>query len=198
MALSHRIAKAAILMVALGLTVVLGVGIWRGKVQQDRLESAAATEPVPEAAMRLADMEYTEMQQGRRIWTLKASEARYFQEEQKTELTAVRVTFFLENGEEVLLEGEEGILFAGSKNIELRKAVQAILPDGYVVTTDRAFYDHAVRTLSSETALELAGPDILLKGARWRYLFLEEMGVLEGGVTAKVVLLPSPTNSVSQ
>lgn len=198
MALSHRIAQAAILMVALGLTVALGVGIWRGKVQQDRLESAAATEPVSEAAMRLADMEYTEMQEGRRIWTLKSSEAKYFQEEQKTELTAVRVTFFLESGEEVLLEGEEGILFAGSKNIELRQAVQAILPDGYVVTTDRAFYDHAARTLSSETAIELTGPDILLKGARWRYLFLEESGVLEGGVTGKVVLVPPSTNSVSQ
>lgn len=195
MVLSRKIAQGLILALALGLTAMLVLGIWRGKTQQK--EQVAQQGESTDAAMKLSDMEYTEMQEGRQLWTLKATEARYFQEEQKTELSAVRLTLFLEDGDQVLLESKKGILFAGTKNIELSDTVRATLPRGYTLSTEKAFYDHQVKAIHSDTLLHLKGPDIDLQGNQWRFQIPERQGMVEGQVRATVVLLP-PNTQLSQ
>ena len=193
MTLSGKLVQGFVLLIALGVTSVLVFGVWRGKTQQEQ-------QPVPvaettDAEMKLTDMEFTEMQQGKRFWTLRASEAKYFQGQQRTALTSVRLTFFLEGGDEVRLESKEGVLYAGSKNIELWDSVKAVLPRGYELTTEKAAYDHEQRTISSDTAIRLTGADLDVRGTRWKYLIPDRQAVIEGGVKASLVFLPLKTKS---
>jgi LPS export ABC transporter protein LptC len=186
---SSKLAQVVILTIVLGLTAVLGMGVWRGKGQKEQQATAPPSES-PEPEMKLTDMEYTEMQEGRRLWSLKAAEARYFQDEQKTLLSSVFLTFFLEDGDEIHLESRKGILFAGTKNIELWDSVHAVMPKGYELSTERAFYDHEAKRIISQTIISVSGPDLRLEGQQWEYRIPEHMAVLDGGVTATLRFAP--------
>ncbi|GLI36198.1 hypothetical protein DAMNIGENAA_36310 [Desulforhabdus amnigena] len=192
---SRKLLQGLVLTLALGLTSVLMVGIWKGKTMKEQ-RVVEESEPT-EAEMKLTDMEYTEMQEGNRIWTLKASEANYFQDEQKTLLTSVLLTLFLKSGEEIYLKSQKGILFAGTRNIELTDSVEATLPQGYTLSTEKAFYNHEARTIQSESLIHLTGPDVDLQGKRWQFHIPEREGIIEGGVRATVVFLP-PKSQPSQ
>ena len=188
---TRKLAQVIVLAIAVGLTAVLVMGIWKGKGQKEQVVTAPSETPEPE--MKLTDMDYTEMQEGRRLWTLKASEARYFQDEQKTLLTSVVLTFFMEDGKEVHLESRQGILYAGTKNIELWDSVHAEISGGYALSTERAFYEHKVKKISSETLISVSGPDLQLEGQHWEYRIPEHMGIVEGGVKATLTSLSLKT-----
>lgn len=178
------------LLVASGavVVVVLVVAMWIGSSRTPG--PPPDSEPPPDAEMRLTDMEYTEMQGGRRLWALKADEARYFQSQQESVLKSVHLTFFLENGEEVHLRSEEGILYTETKNIELWSSVRSDLPRSYVIETDHAYYDHEKKLLYSNTPVHVTGKDMDLTGQQWTFNIPERSAALEGGVTASVRLNP--------
>ena len=181
-----RIAQAFILLVIAGLSLVLVVGMWRGKAHKNQQQVAQTCPTDPE--MKLTDMEFTEMQHGKRFWTLCASEAKYFQDEQKTFLQSVHLTFYLDKGgEEIQLYSKEGVLHAGTKNIELHGAVRAELPRGYVVTMDKALYDHQKRLVWSEVPVNISGPGLDLDGKNWEYKIPEQTALIGGGVHASLV-----------
>jgi len=176
------------LIVALGLSAVLVKGVWEGKSQNEHRMAPEADSTPSDAEMKLTDMEYTEMQDGKKLWAVVASEARYFQNEQKTHLTTVRLTVFGENGGDIHMESREGILYAGTKNIELWGAVHAMLPQGYELFTERAFYEHQEKVISSQTHIHMFGPEVeSLEGEVWEYRMGECKALLEGGVQATLV-----------
>lgn len=182
--ISLKSSHLLVLATALTLAFLLFMGVWKAKTQKEKGQQTAAVSDEPSAEMKLTDMEYTEMQKGRRIWTLKAEEAKYFQEDQKTALTRVRLVFFMENGEEIHLQSQQGVLHAGSKDIELWHAVHAVFPKGYELSTERARYNHKQNLISSETAILITGPDLKLEGKHWKYVIAERRALLGGRVQA--------------
>ncbi len=164
----RKFAQIVILLIVGGLSLVLAGGLLKGKIVKKSQEA-----PQPESSqseMKLTDIEFTEMEQGKQFWTLRASEAVYFHDRQMTKLKSVHLTFHLENDEgEVILESSEGVLYSGTKNIELRKDVRATLPRGYVLLTDSADYDHLRRMVSSESAIRVFGPGGEVDGSKWEY-----------------------------
>lgn len=192
MTVSGRLFQGAALAFALGLTIMLIVGVWKGGSQKEQ-QAAVQTADKSEAEVTLKDMEYTELQEGKRLWTIRAAEARYFQEEQKTFLWTVRIAFFLESGDEIQLESREGSLHAGTKNIELWDKVHAMLPRGYQLFTEHARYDHQQQTISSQALIRLEGPDVQVEGTRWEYRIPDYQAVVEGGIRGTLVFLPPKT-----
>lgn len=185
MTFPRKIAQVFIISIVVGLSLVLVMGIWKGKAQKSQQPAAQAGESAGE--MKLTDMEFTEMQQGKRFWTLCASEATYFQDQQKTLLKAVRMNFYMNKDEELQLESKEGTLHAGTKNVELRDSVRVILPRDYVITSERALYDHKNKTISSDEPIRISGPGLELEGRRWEYRIPEHVAAIGGGVTASMV-----------
>ena len=177
------------------LSSALAIGVWKGN--SEKQQPPAAVVEQSDAEMSLTDMEYTEMQGGKRSWTLKANNARYFQAEQKSLLTAVRLTFFLDSGEEIHLESKEGILYAGTKNIELWGGVQAHFPQDYELNTEHASYDHKAKIIFSDSVIRVAGPDVQVSGNRWKYTIPARQVILEGNVRASMAFLPTKDNSQS-
>jgi LPS export ABC transporter protein LptC len=180
--------KWLLLMALLLLGGVLALALW----QEKRPTHEPATQPETSAAaeMTLAGIEFTEIEQQRKSWTLKAAAARYFQNEQKTELKDVHLVFFLKSGEDVQLRSQTGVLYAGTKNIELMGGVQAVVAKAYSLTTQYAYYDHQRKTISSATALYVQGPEILLEGQNWEYSMAEQRARIQNGVTATISFSP--------
>ena len=181
-----KLAQFLVIMIIVALSLVLAAGIWKGKsrpVQQDAQQVCPA-----DAEMKLTDMEFTEMQEGKRFWTLCASEAKYFQDQQKTLLQKVSLTLYLEKtGEEIHLESREGVLHAGTKDIELRGNIHVALPREYVLTTETAYYSHSSRVVESDDPVHISGPGLELDGNRWKYRIADHVAKVDGKVTASLV-----------
>ncbi len=188
-----KLVQSAILIVALGMSVMLVVGVWRGKEQKHH-EMISSVADASTAQMKLTDMDYTEMRNGRRSWTLHAAEARYYQMAQKTALQTVRLVFFLKNGVKIHLRSRRGILYAGSKDIELWGAVHAELPQGFQLFTERAVYRHKQKLILSQTPITITGPDLRVVGNHWKFLIPERQAFLGGNVHATVKLDPVKRN----
>lgn len=182
----RNILQVLVALVIVGLTIALAAGIWGGKPQKVK-EDVPKETGTPEAEMKLTDMEFTEMQQGKKFWTLRASEAKYFQGEQKTALKTVHLTFHLEKDQQIQVESERGIMYAGTKNIELRDSVRAILPDGYVMTMEKASYDHSKKLVFADVPIHISGPGVEVDGNSWEYKIPDHVASLSGGVKVSLV-----------
>lgn len=186
MGYKSKLAQYFIIFVIVALSLVLAAGIWRGKSRP--VQEVAQQAPPSEAEMKLKDMEFTEMQEGRRYWTLCASEAKYFQDQQKTLLLAVRLTFYMDKtNEEIHLESREGVLHAGTKDIELNGDIKVALPRDYVVTTEKAHYIHNTRMVESDTPVHVSGPGLELDGEKWKYRISDHVVYVDGKVNATLV-----------
>lgn len=188
MKFSKKIAWFSVLGCVLLVAVLAVRGTWKAKNQKER--QTTALDEASDAEMKLTDMEYTEMERGRRAWTLKAEEAKYYQDDQKTALSRVRLQFFLQDGEEIQLESSQGVLHAGSKDIELSGQVHAVFPNGYEMSSEKATYHHKQSLISSETSILVTGPDLSLKGRHWKYDIPARRASLEGQVQATLALTP--------
>ena len=182
----RNIAQVLVALVIVGLSIALAAGIWGGKHQKVR-EDAPKETGAPDAEMKLTDMEFTEMQQGKKFWTLRATEAKYFQDQQKTDLKTVHLTFHMEKDQQILVESKQGVMYAGTKNIELRDSVRATLPDGYVMTMDKAFYDHNKKLVFADVPIHISGPGVELDGNTWEYKIPDHIALLSGGVKVSLV-----------
>jgi len=181
-----KLAQFFVVVVIIGLSLVLAAGIWKGKsrpVQQEVKQDGPA-----DAEMKLTDMEFTEMQEGKRFWTLRASEAKYFQDQQKTLLQAVRMTFYTDEGEEIHVQSREGVLHAGTKDVELRGNIRAELPNEYVATMETANYNHTNGIVESDDPVHISGPGLELDGNRWTYKMADHLAKVSGKVTVSLIV----------
>lgn len=178
-----KLTKMGIVTAILALSATFVWGVWQGLERKGRQWAGPGGEK-PDAEMKLTDMEYTEMEEGRRRWTIKASEVHYFQEERKTLLSLVDLVLFLENGDKIYLKSNKGIVYADTKNIDLWDSVRATVPDEYELRTEKASYRHEERVVFSSSPIRISGPELRLQGKQWKYMLSEQRTFLEGEVEA--------------
>jgi len=182
-----KLAQFFVILVVVALSLILAAGIWKGKSRQMK-QDAQQVCPA-DAEMKLTDMEFTEMQEGKRYWTLCASEAKYFQDEQKTLLQTVHLTLYLDKtGEEIHLKSRDGVLHAGTKDIDLSGNIRVALPREYVLTTETAHYTNSDRIIKSDDPVHISGPGLELDGNRWKYRIADHVAKIDGKVTASLVV----------
>ncbi|MEJ5366160.1 MAG: LPS export ABC transporter periplasmic protein LptC [Desulfosoma sp.] len=165
------------------------------KMKKDRAAQEASSAPSVDSDIRLTDMDYTEVQEGKPMWRIKAHEAKYYEGEQKTLLTQVDLTLFMESDREVRLASDHGLLHTGRKDIELWGRVTARVPQGYEVQTDKVYYDHEAQKIRSQSPVRLAGPQVDLQGNQWQYDLATSTVLVEGEVRALVRGLFSVRNA---
>jgi LPS export ABC transporter protein LptC len=180
--------KWIVMLLGLGLSVGLITIYVKGREPASRVETAPMVESAGE--MVLTNIEFTEIEQEKRKWTLKATQARYFQEGQKTELEDVHLVLYMSSGDEVELRSETGILHAGSKDIELVGQVHALIAHSYQVNTDYAYYNHKEQKIHSDSSIHVEGPELLLDGGRWQYQVGQQQGTVDGDIKARLIFTP--------
>lgn len=187
MSTKGKVAQYLVIIVIAGLSLILIAGVWKGKTRPTQQEDQQVCPT--DAEMKLTDMEFTEMQEGKKFWTLCATEAKYFQDQQRTLLQAVHLTFYIEKtNEEIHVRSREGVLHAGTKDIELHGNIVADLPREYVMTTETANYSHEKRIVQSEDPIHISGPGLELDGNGWEYTIADHVAKVHSHVKATLVV----------
>jgi hypothetical protein len=87
------------------------------------------------------------------------------------------------------LHSRRGILYAGSKNVELMDGVRATIAQAYQLQTPYAYYNHQ-RKIISGTAIHADGPELVLDGKSWEYSISEQRASIQEGVHASLSFAP--------
>ena len=82
--------------------------------------------------------------------------------------------FFLENGKQVELEGDTGVLHNDTNNMEINGNVRVRYDEAYELSTDRLLYDQGKELIHTAAPILVEGEGIVLKGQGMR-LELPEM-----------------------
>ena len=121
-----------------------------------------------EGSLSLSNFEYRDVKEGNARWTVWADTATYFEDRRETILDRVKAIFFLENGKQVELEGDVGVLHNDTNNMEINGNARVRYDDAYELSTDRILYDREEELIHTAAAILVEGEGIVLKGLGMR------------------------------
>jgi len=144
-------------------SVILTTVIYRHLQQQSPKELLSM---LPENIdLAVADLHYTQNEEGRRSWTLDADTAEYERDSGLARLTAVRLLFY-EAGKfgDVNLVADEGQLAQETRQVDVWGNVSIKAEGGEQLFTERLHYDDEIRQLSTEDPVRILSSDVELTG----------------------------------
>ena len=113
--------------------------------------------------MQLSGVNYTEVTEGRRDWTLEADTLHYYKGSKLMVFDKVNITFFTGEGE-ILVTGDVARYDKKTKNVKLVGRVRALDPKGYRMTARELWYDVSTRTVFAPGFFKINGPKLDLEG----------------------------------
>ena len=121
-----------------------------------------------QGSLSLNNFEYRDVKEGNARWTVWADRATYFEDRRETILDQVKAVFFLENGKQVELEGDTGVLHNDTNNMEINGNVRVRYDEAYELSTDRLLYDRGKELIHTAAPILVEGEGIVLKGQGMR------------------------------
>lgn len=113
--------------------------------------------------MVLNNIHHESMRHGIKEWAIDAKKALYLNAENKILFDDIATTFFLKDGETILLTGRRGVLNTETQDMEMTGNVVAH-GKGYEISTKALSYRHQTRTITSAAPFSLVGGPIRLTG----------------------------------
>lgn len=144
----------SVVVIAVGLIIVVYMGYRRLSEAPELL-----LETLQDGAdMSIGKIHQTATRDGKREWSLEAESAHYMEDKKEVILKDLSVTFYLDNGDEVYLTAQRGILNTGSNDIEVSGSV-IIKKDSYRLTTEKLNYENKKRIIFTSSPILLTGED---------------------------------------
>jgi LPS export ABC transporter protein LptC len=190
----RRVLTAVFVLVLGSVAVLVGRTMWR-QWQAELL--TRGVEMLPGVSQHIRDFRRVKLKDGRKVWEVAAKEAHYIDDEASVIVRSALVKWYLEDGREIGLRGDEGrILLDGSevRRVELSGGIEVTLAD-YVVSTDRAAYDHAENRISAPGSVSVSGEALDLSGEGMSVDVERQRLYLTRGVS--MVLRPGPLEEAS-
>ena len=144
----------SIVLIAVGIVVVVYMGYRRLSETPEILLSTLQDG----ADMSIGKIHQTATRDGKREWSLEAASAHYIEDQNQVILNELSVTFYLDDGDEVYLTAQQGVLNTGSNDIEVSGNV-IIKKDTYRLTTDKLNYENKQRIIFTRGPVLLTGED---------------------------------------
>lgn len=119
-------------------------------------ELAVSSKTGPQEAMVVERVHQSAVREGRTEWSLDAATAQYRLNEKKVLLTDMAVTFFTRDDQKVYLTARHGTLMTDSHDMEAHEEV-VVFNDAYRLETERMFYAHASRMITSDAPVKING-----------------------------------------
>lgn len=160
------------LRVAVVVAFLLGLGgvgslVARSMWQHHRLDLLQrGLEILPGVSQHIQDFRRVKMKDGRKVWEVAAADARYFDETNTVVVRGAVLSWYLEDGRRIGLEGDEGriVLEDGDvTRVELKGGIDVFLAD-YRVHADSAVYDRSTDLITAPGDVEIVGDSLQLQG----------------------------------
>jgi LPS export ABC transporter protein LptC len=134
-----------------------------------------------EATISLAEIQHTATRDGKKEWILTAKSAYFVSEKKKTYIQYPSVVFFMDDGGEVLLSAQEGVIKTDSNDITASGNVEIKHKD-YILNAQKLYYIHDKRLIFSKLPVEIRGANFHLTADRMSYDLKANKSVLDGNV----------------
>lgn len=144
----------SIVLIAVGIVIVVYMGYRRLSETPELILSTIQDG----ADMSIGKIHQTATRDGKREWSLEAASAHYMENKKEVILNELSVTFYLDDGDEVYLTAERGVLNTGSNDIEVSGNV-IINKDTYQLTTEKLNYENKQRIIFTRGPVLLTGED---------------------------------------
>lgn len=147
-----------------GIASLVGGSLWR-QHRRDLIERKLV-QMLPGVSQRIQDFRRVKMQDGRKVWEVAAADARYFEEQGVIMVLKPVVAWYLADGREVGMRGEQGRIRLEDKEIatvEVDGGIEVALAD-YRISTAGAIYNHGDGTISSSSPVEITGKAMDVRG----------------------------------
>ena len=144
----------SIVLIAVGIVVVVYMGYRRLSDTPERILSTLQDG----ADMSIGKIHQTATRNGKKEWSLEAASAQYMEDKQQVILNELSVTFYLDDGDEVYLTAERGILNTGSNDIEVSGNV-IVKKDTYRLSAQKLNYENKQRVIFTRGPVLLTGND---------------------------------------
>jgi LPS export ABC transporter protein LptC len=159
----RRLFTLALIVLVGGVGFLVGRSMWH----QHRLDLLQkGLDVLPGVAQHIRDFRRVKVQGGRKVWEVAAKDARYFDEDKTVVISEAVMKWYQEDGREIGLRGDEGrIVLDGRevRRVELKGHIEVDLAD-YVVTTERAVYEHEENRISAPGRVIVSGEALELSG----------------------------------
>ena len=183
-----RSKKKIVLWVLLaGIAVLTGLLV-RGyfKYREFRENPAKIVEAIPEGTnIVLGEVRHTAVREGRKEWVLEAASAHYSERSKEAVFEDVRVIFFMDNGDEVHLQGRKGTINTASNDMQVTGAVR-IQKEDQALMTERIEYNHETRYLTSQSPVRIVGRNFDLRADTMEVDLAAETARFTGAVEGRI------------
>lgn len=143
-----------------------------------------ALDLLPNVAQRIRDFHRVKVDNGRKVWEVAATEARYYEDEGMVVVKEPMVSFFLKDGRTVALRGDEGKVYLGGRDLQLVELVGDIhvqLGD-YSLRAEYASYDRRNDMIVAPGKVEISGDTFDARGEQMEVSIDSQRLKLSGGV----------------
>lgn len=159
-----RVTLVAAVLLALGAVAALvGRSLW----QQHQMEILQQTlKMLPGVSQHIRNFRQVKMKDGRKVWEVAASDARYFDDNDSIVVHGPVLSWYLEDGRRIGLEGDEGRIQLDKGDVarvELDGNIQVFLA-GYEVRAERAVYDRSTDLITVPGAVQITGRALEVRG----------------------------------
>ncbi|MBL0714301.1 MAG: LPS export ABC transporter periplasmic protein LptC [Desulfosarcina sp.] len=174
-------------------SLLLGVIILAGLLvrvyfhyREFRENPAKLIEALPEGAnIVLGEIRHTAVREGKKEWILEATSAHYSESSREAVFKDVKVTFFMDNGEKVNMEGQKGIINTDSNDMRVSGNVR-VQKDDYALLTEMIEYNHKTRHIASQSPIRISGRDFELRADAMQIDLASEKAFFNGAVEGQI------------
>lgn len=121
-----------------------------------------------EANLTIKNFQHVATENGEKKWTLEASSASLYTQQDTARLTDISVTFSMKKGNDLSVHADKGVLNIKTNDMTISGNIIAQLPD-YSLTTENLNYQHASRMIQVNEPVEIIGQSMTLKAGSFTY-----------------------------
>lgn len=144
---------------------------------------ATAPGSMDSADATISQFTFTQTKGGAVQWQVQAQEARLFERDRRAMLQIVAVTLFGQQGKELTVTGDDGVLDTETKNFTLSNRSEPLVvhtESGYVIYTNHLAWTDQTREIRTQDSVRIVGHGLEVTGrGLLGHLDTEEFEVLE-------------------
>lgn len=175
-----------LILVALVLSIGAGVGFMIVRSHLMSNPELLLDQVAKHVDLSLKNVDYTQITDGRKEWTLKATQIDYEQSQDQFALEDIDVTLYRTEGGSVRMTGKTGVFNRKENWVTVKQKVRIITEEGYSVWGDSFRFDLQNRILTGQGRVHLTGPWFQIAGTDMRFSVTEKLMVLEKDVETKI------------